>query len=211
MKTLSRQCRRGAVWALSLPPMDFDISCCDMVLTGPSAHPSARGFASLWIKAGFAPRWTSNVVGMRRTRLSVCRHYAKRRGCSSYHHAVAATRGVESASNPPSPSPRLNRPRRPNAIDATRRRAGASAQYLQRRGRFDGAGASRRGRRRRRLRAVSSGDGFEAARSPRDLPSARRLPLRPAPEASEMRRRGAAADGARPVVPPRRSLCYFPP
>ena len=45
-----------------LKPMDFDISCCDMVLTGPSARTSARGFASLWIKAGFAPRWTSNVV-----------------------------------------------------------------------------------------------------------------------------------------------------
>ena len=171
-------------------------------LTGPSARTSARGFASLWIKAGFAPRWTSNVVTRCGERhLSMLPLYARRRGLSKLpprRRRDARCRKYFGSTT--TPSSRLNRPRRPNAIDATRSsRRRLCLNTSSGRGRFDGAGASRRGRRRRRLRAVRTPTTHVAASRLRDLPSAR-LPLR----MQHRRRRSACVDGAPPAPRPGR-------
>ena len=180
-----------------LKPMD----CFDMVLTGPSPRTSARGVASLWIKAGFAPRWTSNVVTRCGERDLSMSPLCKAPGCSKLlPRRRRDARRRECFESTITPSPRLNRPRRPNAIDATRSsRRRLCLNTSSGRGRFDGAGASRRGRRRRRLRAVRTPTTHVAASRLRDLPSAR-LPLR----MQHRRRRSACVDGAPPAPRPGR-------
>ena len=170
-------------------------------MTGPSARTSAEASRLCGLK--LASRRVGHQTSLRdaANETCPCRRYAKRRGCSKLPpRRRRDARRRECFESTITPSPRLNRPRRPNAIDATRSsRRRLCLNTSSGRGRFDGAGASRRGRRRRRLRAVRTPTTHVAASRLRDLPSAR-LPLR----MQHRRRRSACVDGAPPAPRPGR-------
>ena len=182
-------------------------------LTGPSARTSAEASRLCGLK--LASRRVGHQTSSRdaASETCPCSHYMQGvEDALSYYHAVAATRGVESTSDPP-----LHHRRdsivRDVPTPSTRRvpRAGAAALNTSSgRGRFDGARASRRGRRRTGDTSLSGRRRRASQPVAAPRPAVRAGPsTNAAPEASiGMRRRGAAGAETRSSSP-RRSLCYF--
>ena len=146
-------------------------------LTGPSARTSAEASRLCGLK--LASRRVGHQTSSRdaANETCPCRRYARRRGCSKLPpRRRRDARRREWFESTITPSPRLNRPRRPNAIDATRSsRRRLCLNTSSGRGRFDGAGVSLRERRRR------SGDPALRAPPTRVAPVAAPRPVRAAP------------------------------
>ena len=139
-------------------------------LTGPSARTSAEASRLCGLK--LASRRVGHQTSSRdaaNDTCPCCRYMQGVEDYLSYRHAVAATHGVESTSDP-LPHHRRDSIVRDVPTPSTRRvpRAGAAAlNTSRRRGRFDGARASRRERRRRSGDPALPGRRRRRSQSPR--------------------------------------------